>query len=151
MQILETELAWMAGFLDGEGSIMLGKTSKTQKPGFYFWRRITISNTRYDILEIFKSRFGGSIRKCTKTKLNVNSKNMFFWCVASKEGEVFLKSIYPYIKLKKIQADLYLEFSKMIPTHGGGPGYGLTDENIKDRLDFVNRMKALNKRGLDVA
>lgn len=55
----EILLAYMAGFVDGEGSICIKSESK-KRP---FVICLEICNTNYQSIELFENTFGGKLRK----------------------------------------------------------------------------------------
>lgn len=62
MKISETNLAYFAGFFDGEGSVGIAKhKGKTTKRGFCFELIIQIGNSDEKVIHDFKDAFGGSI------------------------------------------------------------------------------------------
>lgn len=96
----QNDCIYAAGFMDGEGCIT------TAAANF----RVTISSTDKCILDWFVATFGGTINNMhmpANPKWNMSWK----WIVASKSDvATFLKSVYPYLKLKKPQAKVVLDF-----------------------------------------
>jgi len=111
------ELAYLAGFFDGEGSIIYAKR-RSQTTGGYKHSNIT----HYYAIEVqlgqcdeyhprlFQSYFGGSV---THVKpLNEKWHEYWAWRVASKQAYHFLKVITPYLRLKQPQAKLALDIQE---------------------------------------
>ena len=44
-QVTATDLAWLAGIVDGEGSIGIYQSNHRRRPGLSYGPRVTISNT----------------------------------------------------------------------------------------------------------
>ena len=63
-RLKETEKAYYAGLLDGEGCIIISKNRGNPKwhtPNIFYYLEVCISNTNIDILKELKSIFGGSV------------------------------------------------------------------------------------------
>ena len=106
----KTQLAYIAGFLDGDGSLMIQikKRSESGKPRFM----LTIcmyQDTRHEkpLLWMKKKLEIGYIsrRKDNITELRVNGYN---------QVERILKLLCPFIRFKKIQAKTILESAKIL-------------------------------------
>ena len=142
-------LAWMAGFFDGEGSIELGVYRNKRTNTMYFKRRVCVANTDLNVLNLFRTNFGGCIYESSFSKKNIKWKQMYYWNVATKQSISFIRAIYPYLRVKKQRADLYIMFEdcisyKMMLGRGSKP---LKKEEMSRRLVIVNELKRLNRRG----
>lgn len=100
-----TDLAWLAGFFDGEGCIYLHHPTKVN-----YSLVIQVASTDKWILGWFSLAFGGSIRVSNFNKKSW--KQQWQWSTSCQKAEATLKVLLPYLKLKKAQAELALEFQK---------------------------------------
>jgi len=125
----ETTLAYIAGFLDGDGSIffqIVPRPDYKQKfqirtsIGFYQ----DTSNVR--ILEWFKEQIGSGYIRHRKTGISD------YTIVESKAVKKLLVLLKPYVKLKKRHAELGLEIIKRL-------------ENKKSNQDFLEICKLVDK------
>ena len=93
-----TELAWAAGFFDGEGSV-----SVVQRPhGTYWYPLVQVGNKEMGPVERFREIIGtGFIFTRRQDGFNM-------WVAASKKAEKTLVQIIPYLVNKKKQAELAL-------------------------------------------
>jgi hypothetical protein len=103
----QTDLAWAAGFFDGEGSVSFGKAGK---PG-HRYLLVSVSNNDTRGLESLHAWFGGRFyfelsRRCSR------------WTIRSRHAEAFLKSIRPYVRLKGDVIDVALRFQETIGPRG---------------------------------
>lgn len=101
----EITLSYIAGYIDGEGSIDIGKYKDRENPRF----RIRVSNTHLETLELLKEFFGlGGIYKM---RLSPNGKKKYYqWSVSARLDVVFiLKKIIPYLIEKKERAKKVLQ------------------------------------------
>lgn len=128
--------AYLAGFWDGEGSIMLIGRSDSGSIGV----RSTITNTSYDVLTWTAEVCGiGTVQR--KPRKATHHKPTWFWQIHGEGAESFLQQLIPYLKVKREQARLALAFQAR-----------LRDPSMKaDRIwqeDWRQQMKALNARGI---
>ncbi len=101
----DTDLAYIAGFFDGEGSIFISKSKKQ------YFLTVSISNTNLPVLESIRA-MGGNISKSPDNR--ENHSQLFRLRLYCNEAKKFLEKILPYLRIKKEQAKLAIEFqSKM--------------------------------------
>jgi len=109
--------AYIAGVIDGEGSIMLTRFHKNQHPA----PCISISSTSHELLLWIKHKTG--LGKITSKK-NYNPgihKDSYTYVIKHNEAISLLELIEPYliIKQKKLRAKLILdEYKKVTPRNG---------------------------------
>lgn len=92
---VDMSIPYAAGFFDGDGCVEVEHNSAHHH---------TIGQKYRPILDIFQEKYGGTI--CYKP----SSKN-FQWCICA-DGKEFLQEIYPYLILKKQQAELVINMKK---------------------------------------
>jgi hypothetical protein len=110
-KVSKTELAYIAGFLDGEGWITLYKSkdiSRKKYPRFEY--QVGICNNNKGVINWLYDTFGGSIR--TRNKQNLKWQDNYLWKLSSNQASDFLKLILPYMRLKNNQAELAIEFQE---------------------------------------
>lgn len=98
---IETELAWAAGFFDGEGTTSILKAQRDR----YSYIRMQVTQKHRDTLERFQSAVGG-IGRIYKGK----TRGIFSWNLY-KRDEVLecLNALWPFLSNhKKEQADRVL-------------------------------------------
>ena len=106
--IPQTELAYLAGFFDGEGTIgvyRLRPNSAGNKFSF------SVSAAGVNPLPLLKLRgyFGGSLVSLNQEK-RLGKKIFWQWKICCKEAEFFLRSVLDYLIIKKEEAILALAF-----------------------------------------
>jgi len=101
----EKEIAWMAGFFDGEGSVSILHTGLGERT-YILVAGITVITD--GILERFKDSFGGILHKYKAS--NRGHSDYWQWRVRSKFAVIFLDTILPYLKIKQGEAKLGIEF-----------------------------------------
>ena len=100
---ITTDIAYIAGFFDGEGCIRIKRASQGGS-SYYIW--VAITNSNKEILDFVANIFGGSIRQAEKT---VN-KIIYHYLISSSEAVDMLKVLLGFLKEKKQQAELAIKF-----------------------------------------
>lgn len=148
---------YVAGFFDGEGCVNFSVRGKSRQIFF----RVMLTNTDPDILEEFKSKYGGNLAK--PRQLKENWKIFRQLTITGPMAYSFLEKIYPYAKIKKQQIKLALEFQELrnLPRkqrytylHDPKPRMksriiSIIRPEIRNKeLEFCAKMKELNKKGV---
>lgn len=100
----DTELAYLAGIVDGEGSISISLDSKEDR----FKLSLDITNTNLEVLQWVQKEWGGSIS--TRTPRAGHRKPCHRWFASAELTEKVLRAILPYMRIKQLQAQLALDF-----------------------------------------
>ncbi len=101
-----TDYAYLAGLFDGEGCIYIYHTTKE-----YLALSVRLGVTQRFIAEYYQSVFGGSVhRHDYPGKDGYRRRVMWYWQAPSLIAERFLKAVYPYLLIKKPQAEVALKF-----------------------------------------
>ena len=126
--------SYAAGIIDGEGSIGLSKMHKSQHRS----PSISVSSTTPEILEFFKSNWGGAI--CKHKKYKKHHKQAFSWRLSYDAAIKFLEEIVQYLLVpeKKYRAELIVNEYKSIAVRNGK----YTEEQLAKRSDFEKRFFA---------
>lgn len=147
-------LDYIAGFIDGEGTIGLNKltpsiASHTRKP-FLLRPRFQASSTNRESLEEIQRVLGGTISNIRPDK--PNHKPSFIWSASYKNFLESLSAVLPYLRMKHRQAELTLEAVRILR------GIGMTRPHVHGKFAFrpyprrlfeIHRELAkLNKRGV---
>lgn len=105
----ETDKAYLAGLLDGEGSIGIDNHGGIRTPSV----RITLTNTNIDMLAELKTLWGGCLSARRKRNLYWKPVSDLIW--ASKTTDFVLKAVLPYLRIKRKQCLVAL--SSTIPLY----------------------------------
>jgi len=135
------KLAYCAGFFDGEGSISLLKRERMYKEmTTTYFLRASVGQKDGATLDWMKDKFGGNV-------FFVKRDGSFLWVVTDKSAYDFVKELQPFLKYKNPQALLAIEFYEkyVLPRKSAGARTRLTQEEISEREDYFNQMKALKK------
>lgn len=132
----EFEKAYIAGIVDGEGTVTLMKHHKNETPIPF----ISIANNNLKLLQWIKHRCGGLI--ASKKKYKPQHNNSFVWSVRQDRALGFLKETLQYLIIKKPQASLILKKYKAV-THRAGK---YTPKMLSDKMKLVAKIRELNQR-----
>lgn len=136
-------LSYIAGLLDGEGSIFT-KTFSRSKGRTYNYLRVTITNTNRDCLELASMVCGGEVQKKTYQYEDRVSRNNFYWIewCGTKAMEV-LKNLLPFLVVKREQALVAVRFQGIVELHGKSTK-ALEPWEVEVRDILHNKLRELN-------
>ena len=120
------ELSYLAGIVDGEGSIMIVKQTQSTKKNPSYALLLTVSSTDKILCDWIQQRFGGNVIHCRSG--NEKWKTAYRWQIRSWGALMILESISPFLIIKKIKADYGICFQQRRRKPGVG---GITQEEIK--------------------
>lgn len=137
MVLNKEEIAYLAGFIDADGTISINFDRGKYIP------YISISNTNRPVLDYFHNLIGkGAVCEHKKTKKNYSTAYSIRW-VYDKSLEIS-ELCLPYLHVKRDRAALLVNEWKLYTPRNGY----YTKEMWNKKLDLVNRMRELNKRGI---
>jgi len=137
----DVDLARLAAFVDGEGSIALYRNNK-KSAGCSYALELSVSNTDIRLVQWIKETFGfGFVRTNIKPQ---RWRTLYQWECYSRQAEEVLRAIYPFLIIKREQADLVFDFLKLVMPVGTNR---ISEENCKQRLTLVHRLRSMHKGG----
>lgn len=140
MNITEIERGYLAGFIDGEGSLLINKREhiNTYKNTRYlsYSIYIDIGNTNKEVLEWIRSLLGIT-SKIYENKCKGNRKLAYRLRISYRQAKPLIEILFDNLIIKKKQAEVFLKWppNKM-------RGFGEEKEKL------FQEMKILNKRGI---
>lgn len=105
----ETEKAYLAGIIDGEGHIALHHHSKKGKPGnYYYVIHVAVVNTSTTLKKWFERHMSKNATFFISHRENRPQwRDCWHWTMnGAQQCMVFLREISPYLIIKKKQAEL---------------------------------------------
>lgn len=93
-------MEYKAGIVDGEGSLNIAKDRNHYVPV------VRVSNNHKGIIYKFREDHGGCVCVIKKDREHPT----FVWCIKGRQAHQFIRNIFPYLIVKKSQAQLLLEF-----------------------------------------
>jgi LAGLIDADG endonuclease len=136
------KLSYLAGIIDGEGSIHIEIQSQSirhNRKCDYYSLRLLVVNTHLPMLEWIKSNFGGSLY--THHKKEPNKRQCYRWNLCSHNAARVLIACSPYMIIKKAHVAVFIEFASTM-THAN---WKLSDELLAHRKELYLKLKHINK------
>jgi LAGLIDADG endonuclease len=140
-EITEVEKAYLAGLVDGEGCIAINRSADSRYvEGFAYYPRVTVAMCDREPLEYYKVLTGfGALN--SKPSYKKGWTPIHQWTVSTRQAEKLLKMIYPYLKIKREQAQIFLLFYSLLNskrTH-------ITDEQRGMKVIYYLALQAAKK------
>lgn len=146
--VTETEIAYLAGILDGEGCLTIELRKGTGK---YEGRRYTrplvhVVNTDLGLLAWIQERFGGRINPQPVGKASERAKPCYRLTWHNATAVDLVRVVQPYLVIKGRQADALIRFSAT----GNWIGRTIPDEVYDERQALLDEVRDLNRKGVRV-
>jgi hypothetical protein len=130
--------AYMAGLMDGEGSFSISKITKPNGKNIHYAPNIRLYNTNPKIINWTIQNFGGAPSWSSNNGGNIvglkSQKKMCQWFLTGRPRmEKFILSILPYLRAKREQAELLLEYLRMNGRHDPP-----ARQKLMERISFLN-------------
>ena len=132
VEISDTDLAYIAGYVDGEGCISASGNVTI---------RIEITNTYLSTIEWIQSLFGGKMY--IEEHNNDNHRTRYRLFLYSNEANLMLNMIYPFLKEKSEQAELAMTLHYL--PKGSGRNDKPNAEILELRKEIITKLKELKK------
>jgi hypothetical protein len=113
------EVAYTAGFFDGEGCVSIARYLQRGRP--YHTLAIIFTNTNFQVLEWLQQRWGGHLTKPTKPSNPRHRPSRNLWLSAGPARPLLL-AMLPYLIIKKPQVEIALEFINSRSNNRGRQG-----------------------------
>lgn len=136
--------AYMAGFVDADGSISISTVAKRKR----YIPKITVCNCDQRVVELFSNKFGGKVRK--RTWKNKNWRPNYEWTLTCKKASSVIEKLFPYLQIKKRQAKLVLKAVEIKSQSSSALARWHPDKwaELQTQLALLKtECKSLNKRG----
>lgn len=129
MEYSEYDLAYLAGYLDGEGCFTLARAHKPV---------IAVENTHKPTIEWLHKTFGGSMSKKLAVR-KAHHRHTYRWAVVAKNAGDLCRAVAPFLREKAPQA-LMLIAIQQTKNHQGARK-GLPPEVLAERERFASMLK----------
>ena len=126
--VTKEELAYLAGFVDGEGTISIISGGKYMRP------TVVIANTDKTVLDFVRLHWMGNIY--SKKGWGNKSKEMHWVRIVNQHAIELINDLLPYLNQKIKQAKIVTKWYKTIKNK----------KNQNNR--FIKQIRLLNKRGI---
>jgi len=151
--------AYLAGFIDADGSITIvtansiRKTKTGDVKQCQFRVKLSAHNCKIDPINLLKQEFGGGklrFKKTGKAKEHANWRPCYEWIITNNQAAHALKCMLPYLTIKKEQANLCLELDSLKKKYSASTrrwNKELNSDLNKKFQELKNKINILNKRG----
>uniref|UniRef100_A0A6M3LDG9 Putative HNH homing endonuclease n=1 Tax=viral metagenome TaxID=1070528 RepID=A0A6M3LDG9_9ZZZZ len=136
----ETDKAYLAGFIDGEGTIVIDTHGGTRTPSL----RLIVANTYLPVLQELREIWGGCLYTKKPQRENWKAGSALEW--ATRQALEILKEVQPYLHVKREQCQVAFKFQETVnPMEHRTRGIPMEVQAF--RLELKEEMQALNKKG----
>jgi hypothetical protein len=122
--LTDTQLAYLAGFFDGEGCICISKGTLS----------VAIAQVAPEMLYFIRAHYGGCIVTLHKSAKNPKWHDAEQWTAKTRGARMFLLDILPYLVIKKEEAEKAIEhqeYKSSLPSGFANPAHPLYGKNGK--------------------
>lgn len=139
-------LAYLAGIIDGEGHIGINVNLKNpqRRTSPRYQSELVIVNSDKPLFEWLAENFGGAVGP--RKKAEDHHKQTWRWKVGDKQAATILEAVLPYLRIKRKQAELLIEFVREGAPKPAGMGARLTEAELKRRQRIYREIAVLNDR-----
>lgn len=136
-----TDIAYIAGFFDGEGSITIHENCKPSPRGKNpnHTLQVSIANTDPRALRWIHAEFGGLL--IFRRRATEGHRNLLQWVIRCGGAMRFLAAIRPFLRMKCEQADIAINYQQAKAMRGP---VKITEDVIRWREEQRQRIRALN-------
>lgn len=135
------ERAYLAGLIDGEGSIYCGAIGSSRHKTCY--PCVAIGMTDEAVIEWVASRWGCAVSYVLKRKNNPKWLDQYFVRLSGKRAQLLCLTLLPYLRVKRRQAELVCGF----PCEARiAPGKPIAAEVNAKRFSLRDQINGLNHR-----
>jgi len=109
--VKKTDLAYVAGVVDADGCIRFHREKYPTRGGIKhsYHAVVIVTNTNKWLVEWLRFSFGGTVYKHAEAQ-NERQERCWRWYIKHQKAADFLRLILPYLKMKRDQAVLAIEF-----------------------------------------
>lgn len=137
------EAAYIAGFIDGEGSIFFVLEKRTQnRSGYRIAPYFSVAQVRRPVLEWIREKCGGRLWVEDRSNTQYDSQDCWKLLWTPKQMRWLLPQLRPYLIVKARCADLMMEFLSLTTAQAN---YGKYDG--ERQWEIYQLVKAENSRG----
>jgi hypothetical protein len=113
-EYLETQLAYLAGIMDGEGTFFIGNFSGNRKNGDrHYQTTIKVSCTDKSLIDWLLNTFGGTYAFYEASKVSKKSKrDVHIWACTGDRLLHLCELMIPYLIIKKNQSEIMIRMRK---------------------------------------
>ena len=142
----DTDWAYAAGFVDGEGCIAIVRSFVPSRNRYYYGVHVVVANNNRDVLDWMQRTWGGWVVAVPRRK--PTERPACAWRCTSLGARTFLLGIHPWLRIKSEQCDNALHMIELLQrgkrTLGRAP---LPQAWVDDQEKLYWIQRELNHRG----
>ena len=152
--------AWLAGLVDGEGSIMLSRryasllapprVTSNYARRIHYRASCVVYNTDIRLMEVLKERTGWTtVYQHTRPERENRKRTSYSWRLNADGCRLWLPRVLPWLVIKRSQAELLLEALAIADRHTArvGQPHMVDPTALRRRDEIVAEISALNRKG----
>lgn len=124
-EISETILGYMAGLIDGDGTISLSFRDGSRSPTY----QVLVTGCNRRLIEWVQAQIGGAMWSKANSRWTMGTEPQYQWGLKQPESLEFIGMILPYLVGKRRQGELLLEAGR-----GLGAGYNPMPETTRREI-----------------
>lgn len=136
------QLAYIAGILDGEGSIIISSARSKKSVNLSHSLNLVFANSDDELMLWLQHRCGGTMYMRPAT---AKWKSMYRLEVYGRQAEQLIYAICPFLIVKRARAAIAIAFFNLRDGHRGR--HRLDPETVAQRESLKQRLHVLNRRG----
>ncbi len=124
IDISELEKAWFAGFFDADGGVYLN--------GSQVVCQVNLQRSDKWVQEEFSKHFGGKFYSREQDNTN-------HWYITNTEAVTLLSTLFPYLRIKKTEAQVAVSFYERYPTEKSKSEFASNCKDLLTTLHYTER------------
>jgi hypothetical protein len=149
VELTDAEAGYIAGLIDGEGTVTIGRWSQGDGNYRYAPNVIILHSVEEEFVQDVRGMLDSARIKTTKGAKEPHSdrkRDLYRLDLTSMPMmHAVLKRVRPYLTLKRKQADVLMEFVEHRATHNRGDGYCGVEHDLCRRIRGFNKPMCKNE------
>jgi hypothetical protein len=147
----ETELAYLAGIIDGEGCFFIGLfRTKATKDLLNYHTYIKISNTDLDLMNWIKEKARATNNQQErKTRVSKKERTIYNAQISGQTLDDLMPKIYPFLIVKKRQCEIMLKMRSTFTPHRRLQKKEISQDIHDIRYQCYLELRSINSRFRD--
>lgn len=107
MTATDTDLAYLAGIIDADGYVTMGRS--VRKGVIYYGAQVGITGSRREPHDLAASIFGGNVAAHSPTGGRSHHLTQFHWQRSGRKAAPIIEQLVPHLRVKHNRAQLVLD------------------------------------------
>ncbi len=147
--VKDTDWAYAAGFVDGEGCIAISRSYVPKRNRFFYGVQVVVANRDRSVLDWLRELWGGWVVVNASTLRGANHRLAWNWrCPTGTGSEPFLLGIRPFLRIKGLQCDNALAMVQVLRKSRRTLGRNFLPVSwLEEQESLYWKQRELNHRG----